>query len=180
MFSDTGQRQRICQTPLGYGTFGGGILHPEPHQPPQCGTNEDTNGLLRQYSPKYQDIGWWSDEEIWRVADKINLSPLKCLGWEIAFECYFQKSLQSVWQFKCQTASRQCSTLATYNLFTWQLIESDNHIYQIIYHINDRGRLKAWLDAFRRPLFSSAEKYFYFSINIFFNKWYNITVLNRL
>ncbi|EHK90104.1 IS30 family transposase [Aggregatibacter actinomycetemcomitans] len=69
---------------------------PEPHQPWQRGTNENTNGLLREYFPKQADIGQWDDNYIRLVVDKLNLRPRKCLGRETAFECYFGKSLHLV------------------------------------------------------------------------------------
>lgn len=69
---------------------------PEAHQPWQRGTNENTNGLLREYFPKQADIGQWDDDYIQSVVDKLNLRPRKCLGWKTAFECYFKKPLQLV------------------------------------------------------------------------------------
>ncbi|MBN6077361.1 IS30 family transposase, partial [Aggregatibacter actinomycetemcomitans] len=69
---------------------------PEPHQPWQRGTNENTNGLLREYFPKQADIGQWDDNYIRLVVDKLNLRPRKCLGRKTAFECYFGKSLHLV------------------------------------------------------------------------------------
>lgn len=69
---------------------------PEPHQPWQRGTNENTNGLLREYFPKQQDINQWSDEDIQLVVDKLNLRPRKCLGWKTPYEIYFKKSLHLV------------------------------------------------------------------------------------
>ncbi len=45
---------------------------PEPHQPWTRGTNENTNGLLREYFPKHQDINQWSEVDIQQV---INNKP---------------------------------------------------------------------------------------------------------
>lgn len=69
---------------------------PEPHQPWQRGTNENTNGLLREYFPKQQSIEQWSNDYIRAVVDKLNLRPRKCLGWKTAYEVYFKKSLHLV------------------------------------------------------------------------------------
>lgn len=55
---------------------------PEPHQPWTRGTNENTNGLLREYFPKHQDINQWSEVDIQQVINKLNLRPRKCLGWK--------------------------------------------------------------------------------------------------
>ncbi|HGF6270412.1 TPA: IS30-like element ISApl1 family transposase, partial [Escherichia coli] len=66
---------------------------PEPHQPWTRGTNENTNGLLREYFPKHQDINQWSEVDIQQVINKLNLRPRKCLGWKTPYEVYFKKSL---------------------------------------------------------------------------------------
>ncbi len=59
---------------------------PEPHQPWTRGTNENTNGLLREYFPKHQDINQWSEVDIQQVINKLNLRPRKCLGWKTPYE----------------------------------------------------------------------------------------------
>lgn len=76
--------------------LGVAFYFPEPHQPWQRGTNENTNGLLREYFPKQQDINQWNDEYIQSVVDKLNLRPRKCLGWKTPYEVYFKKSLHLV------------------------------------------------------------------------------------
>jgi hypothetical protein len=45
----------------------------------QRGTNENTNGLIRQYLPKRCDLGAFSDDEIQAIEDKINQRPRKRL-----------------------------------------------------------------------------------------------------
>lgn len=49
---------------------------PPPHQPWQRGTNENTNGLLREYFPKEQDLTDISQERIQEVFDELNMRPL--------------------------------------------------------------------------------------------------------
>lgn len=66
---------------------------PEPHAPWQRGTNENTNGLLREYLPKSFDIALCSSEEVGRFVDKLNLRPRKCLGWKSPYEVFFNLSL---------------------------------------------------------------------------------------
>ena len=45
------------------------------------GTNENTNGLLRQYFPKGTDISRFSQAELNRVAKQLNQRPRKTLGY---------------------------------------------------------------------------------------------------
>jgi transposase, IS30 family len=65
----------------------------DPHSPWQRGTNENTNGLIREYLPKGQDFSDLSDEEIDKIIDKINKRPRKCLGWKSPHEVFFKKVL---------------------------------------------------------------------------------------
>jgi IS30 family transposase len=51
----------------------------EPYSAWQCGSNENTNGLLRQYFPKGCDLGAFTDAQIQQIGDKLNRRPRKRL-----------------------------------------------------------------------------------------------------
>jgi len=60
----------------------------DPHSPWQRGSNENTNGLVRQYLPKGQDLSGFSQEQLDAIADEINNRPRKVLNAHSPIEIY--------------------------------------------------------------------------------------------
>ncbi|WP_205160146.1 IS30 family transposase, partial [Anaerotignum lactatifermentans] len=64
-----------------------------PHQPWQRGTNENTNGLLREYFPKGQDFTIISEEYRQSKVDEMNKRPRKCLRYRTPYEIDYSEVL---------------------------------------------------------------------------------------
>ena len=66
---------------------------PDPHISWKHGTDESTNGLLREYPPKSLDTALPSDYDIGFFIKKLSFRPRKCLRWNTPYEVFFNLSL---------------------------------------------------------------------------------------
>jgi IS30 family transposase len=62
------------------------VYFADPGSPWQRGTNENTNGLLRQYLPRGQDLSTRSPSHLQQIAEELNNRPRKALNWDTPSE----------------------------------------------------------------------------------------------
>ena len=74
-------------------THGVEVYFADPYSSWQRGSNENANGLLREFFPKGHDFAQVTDEELVRALGLINNRPRKCLGWKSAHESFQQEVL---------------------------------------------------------------------------------------
>ena len=96
--TEMGQHAKLCMD------TGLEVYFCDPQSPWQRGTNENTNGLLRQYFPKGTSLSAHSASELNAVALALNTRPRKTLGWRTPAEA-FNELLRSTEQSRVATTS---------------------------------------------------------------------------
>lgn len=72
------------------------VYFADPYSSWQRGSNENGNGLLREFFPKKTNFDEVSPEELTRAFTLINNRPRKCLGWKTAHEAFQEQLLHLI------------------------------------------------------------------------------------
>ncbi|WP_019416084.1 IS30 family transposase [Paenisporosarcina sp. TG20] len=68
----------------------------DPYSSWQRGSNENGNGLLREFFPKKTNFDYVSSEDLTKALGLINNRPRKCLGWKTAHEAFMEQVLHLI------------------------------------------------------------------------------------
>jgi len=67
------------------------VYFADPYSSWQRGSNENANGLLREFYPKGTDLAKVSEQELKQILDLMNQRPRKCLEWKTPFESFYEQ-----------------------------------------------------------------------------------------
>ena len=72
------------------------VYFARPYHSWERGTNENTNGLIRQYFPKKMSLLGISEQEVADVAERLNHRPRKCLNWRTPYEVFNELPMRAL------------------------------------------------------------------------------------
>ena len=75
-------------------TLSADIYFANPYASWERGLNENTNGLIRQYLPKFKRLDNITEKELKVIMDRLNHRPRKTLGFKTPHELFFQQTTQ--------------------------------------------------------------------------------------
>ena len=72
------------------------IFFCDPHSPWQRGSNENANGLVREYLPKGEDLSQYSYRQLLAIEQSLNNRPRKILGFQTPAEVFSNLQLKDI------------------------------------------------------------------------------------
>jgi IS30 family transposase len=72
------------------------IFFCDPHSPWQRGSNENANGLIREYLPKSNDLAPFTQQQLSAIEYSLNTRPRKILGFKTPLEVFSDLKLNNI------------------------------------------------------------------------------------
>ncbi len=70
------------------------VYYAHPKSPWERPTNENMNGLIRQFVPKRRKLSDLTEDDVCAIVAKLNFRPRKCLNWKTPYEVAFDQVLR--------------------------------------------------------------------------------------